>query len=285
MILPPRALAPSWLSSPSPPPPPPPIPNGSPASAPPPRPPGPAPCSPDVLPGNALSQHLLYAGEWDHKNPSKRCTSSSAAKSWSYAIPSKDHNEISEFSDATLLSDNSVVFSEKTGAGKITADKKLVWDYQAPKGCEVHACQPIGKDRVLFIQNGRPAKLVVLNLVTGKTETEFPLATNPGAPVHTQFRRARMTAAGTFLVPHKDLDKVVEYDAKGKELWSVNVPVPWSAVRLKSGNTLVSSGSTQVIREFTPAGKVVWQFTQSDVPTIPASSASKRLTASRTATP
>ena len=109
---------------------------------------------------------------------------------------------------------------------------------------------------------------MVLNLVTGKSETEFTLATNPAAPVHTQFRRARMTSTGSFLVPHKDLDKVVEYDPAGKEIWSVNVPVPWSAIRLKNGNTLVSSGSTQVIREFTPAGKVVWQFTQQDVPTI-----------------
>lgn len=119
-----------------------------------------------------------------------------------------------------------------------------------------------------MIQNGKQAKLMLVNLTTGKTETEFNLATNPAAPVHTQFRRVRMTAAGTFLVPHKDMDKVVEYDKTGKEIWSVNVPVPWSAVRLKNGNTLVSSGSTQVIREFNPKGEIVWQFTQADVPDI-----------------
>ena len=64
------------------------------------------------------------------------------------------------------------------------------------------------------------------------------------------------------------MDKVVEYDAAGKEIWSVAVPVPWSAVRLKSGNTLVSSGSTQVVREFDPKGTVVWEFSQKDVPDI-----------------
>ena len=44
--------------------------------------------------------------------------------------------------DATLLSDKSVVFARKTGAGKVTADKKLVWDYEAPKGFEVQVGFP-----------------------------------------------------------------------------------------------------------------------------------------------
>jgi hypothetical protein len=228
------------------------------------------PMSPDVLPGKGLEQHpFLYAGEWDHREPVQTMYIVRDGKiAWSYSIPSKENGEISEFSDATLLSDNSVVFSRKTGARKVTADKRIVWDYVAPKGHEVHACQPIGPDRVLIILNGKQARLMVIDLVTGKTETQFNLATNPKGAVHTQFRRARMTAAGTFLVPHKDLDKVVEYDANGKPIWSINVPVPWSAVRLKNGNTLVSSGSTQVVREFNTHGEVVWEFSQKDVPDI-----------------
>ena len=228
------------------------------------------PMSPDVLPGKGMAQHpFLYAGEWDNLKPVQTMSIVRDGKVvWTYTIPSQEKGQISEFSDATMLSDGSIVFSRKTGARKITADKKTVWDYVAPDGYEVHACQPIGLDRVLMIQNGKQAKLMLVNLTTGKTETEFNLATNPAGPVHTQFRRVRMTAAGTFLVPHKDMDKVVEYDPTGKEIWSVNVPVPWSAVRLKSGNTLVSSGSTQVIREFNPKGEVVWQLEQKDIPNI-----------------
>jgi hypothetical protein len=227
--------------------------------------------APDVLPGKGLLEHpFLYAGEYNFPEPQQTMYIIRDGKVvWSYSIPSKDNGNISEFSDATLLSDNSVVFSRKTGAGKVTQDKTLVWDYEAPAGYEVHACQPIGLDRVMFILNGKQAKLMVLNLTTNQTEIQFDLATNPNAPtIHTQFRRARMTAAGTILVPHKDLDKVVEYDKTGKELWSVDVPVPWSAIRLKNGNTLVSSGSTQVIREFNPAKQVVWEFSQKDVPDI-----------------
>ena len=184
---------------------------------------------------------------------------------WSWSIPSKDAGQISEFSDATMLSDGSVVFGRKTGAGKVTADKKLVWDYQAPKGFEVHTVQPIGLDRVMYVQNGTPATLVVFNIATGKKETEFELPTGASKKTHGQFRRARMTAAGTFLVSHMDLGKVVEYDNTGKPMWSIDVPSPWAAVRLKNGNTLISSNKG-FIHEVNPQGQTVWEFTQKDVP-------------------
>ncbi len=228
------------------------------------------PISPDILPGNGLSQHpFFYAGEWNFPKPEQTMFIVKDGKVvWSYSIPSKDENkQISEYSDATMLSDGSVVFGYKTGASKVSADKKVVWDYKAPKGCEVHVVQPIGLDRVMFIQNGNPAKLFVLNLTTGKNETEFELPTGPSHKVHGQFRRARMTPAGTFLVTHMDLGKVAEYDATGKEIWSLAVPSPWAAVRLKNGNTLVTSNKG-FVHEVTPAGEVVWEFTQKDVPDI-----------------
>jgi outer membrane protein assembly factor BamB len=142
-----------------------------------------------------------------------------------------------------------------------------VWNYDAPNGFEVHVVQPIGLDKVMFVQNGNPATLFVLNLTTGKYETQFILPTGNPAKTHGQFRRVRMTPAGTFLAAHMDMNKVAEYDNTGKEIWSVAVPSPWAAVRLKNGNTLISSNKG-FIHEVTPDGKVVWEFTQKDVPDI-----------------
>jgi outer membrane protein assembly factor BamB len=227
------------------------------------------PMAPDVLPGNGLSQHpFFYAGEWNFPKPQQTMFVVRDGKVvWSYSIPSKDAGQDSELSDATMLSDGSVVFARKTGAGKVTADKKLVWDYEAPKGFEVHVVQPIGRDRVMYVQNGNPATLIVYNITTGKKETEFVLPTGSPTKTHGQFRRARMTAAGTFLVAHMDLGKVAEYDTSGKEIWSVEVPSPWAAVRLKNGNTLITSNKG-FVREVTPQGQTVWEFTQKDVPDI-----------------
>jgi outer membrane protein assembly factor BamB len=187
---------------------------------------------------------------------------------WSFDIPSKDKNGgIQEISDATLLSNGNVVFAYMAGAEEVTPDKKVVWNYAAPKNFQVHVAQPVGLDHVMIIQNGNPAKMMLINTLTGNIEKEIPLT--PGNPnsTHGQFRRARLTAAGTLLVAHMDNNKVSEYDMNGKEIWSVAVPSPWAAVRLKNGNTLVSSNKG-FIREYNPKGDTVWEFTQKDIPDI-----------------
>jgi hypothetical protein len=135
----------------------------------------------------------------------------------------------------------------------------------APPNTEIHTAQPIGKNLILYVQNGDPAKVVVVNYVTGKTEREFVVPVKDPKSVHGHFRHARLTAAGTLLVAHMDLGKVAEYDSTGKELWS-NSPVNslWAAARLKNGNTLISGGS--LVREVSPTGATVWEFTSKDVP-------------------
>ncbi len=229
--------------------------------------------APDALPGHGLSQHpFFYTGQYDFRHPIQRmCIVRDGRIVWSYEMPTNADDAsktLQEFSDATLLSTGNVVFARKTGAGEVAPDKKIIWNYDAPKGCEVHICQPLGVDRVMIVQNGIPAKLMVINTVTGQTEKEFELPTN-GDPktVHTQFRRAHLTKAGTFLVAHHDQDKVMEYDAQGKEIWSVAARIPWDAVRLHNGNTLISSHDCYV-REVNPMGETVWEFTQKDAPDI-----------------
>jgi hypothetical protein len=77
-----------------------------------------------------------------------------------------------------------------------------------------------------------------------------------------------MTKAGTFLVAHMDLGKVVEYAPDGKVLSSVDAPSAWAAVRLANGNTLISGNRNGYVREVDPSGKVVWEI-NNDLPGIP----------------
>jgi len=74
-----------------------------------------------------------------------------------------------------------------------------------------------------------------------------------------------MTPAGTLLVPHLGEGKVVEYTLEGKVLWSVEAKSPWSAVRLKNGNTLIAGDWSGYVREVNPKGETVWELTQKDV--------------------
>jgi hypothetical protein len=165
-----------------------------------------------------------------------------------------------------MLSNGNVVFARKTGAGEVTPDKKLIWNYDAPKGFEVHVIQPLGTDRVMMVENGDPATLRIINTVTGGTESTLVLPTGGPAP-HGQFRRVRMTKDGTFLAAHMDSGRVDEYNAEGKVVWSVAIPSPWAAVRLKNGNTLISF--RQGVREVTPKGDTAWEFLKKDSPDIP----------------
>ncbi|HVS54072.1 MAG TPA: PQQ-binding-like beta-propeller repeat protein [Opitutaceae bacterium] len=234
-------------------------------------PPAPPPrYSPETLPGKGLAQHpFFYAGEWNYPNPQQAMFIVRDGKiAWSYEIPLKNaRGDIQEYSDATLLSNGNILFAYKTGARLITADKKTLWNYDAPKGFEVHIAQPLGLDRAMLIQNGDPAKMMIVRLPGGEVEKEMILPTGKPKSTHGQFRRARLTAAGTLLAAHMDNDKVAEYDMAGKEIWSLAVPAPWAAVRLKNGNTLLTSNKG-FVREVNPKGETVWELTQADVPDI-----------------
>lgn len=226
--------------------------------------------SPAVLPGKGLAEHpFFYAGEWNHPSPDQHMFIVRDGKVvWTYSIKLKSpEGRIQEYSDATLLSNGNVVFARLTGAALVTPDKRTIWNYDAPKGFEVHVAQPLGLERVMMVQNGNPAKMMIVNTTTGVTEKEFVIPTGKPANTHGQFRRARITPAGTLLTAHMDHDKVAEYDMEGKEIWSLPVLSPWAAVRLKSGNTLVTSNKC-FVREVNPKGETVWEFTQQDVPEI-----------------
>ena len=182
---------------------------------------------------------------------------------WSYSIPPSQ-----ELGDCTMLSNGNIVFSRRLGASEITPDKRIVWNYDAPADTEIHTAQPIDKDRVLIVRNGNPAKLLIINKTTGLTEKEMILQTGKHG-IHGQFRHVRMTEDGTFLVPHMDLGKVVEYDRDGKEIWSVDAPSAWAAVRLKNGNTLISGNQHGYVREVNRKGEVVWEIAKDDFPGMP----------------
>jgi hypothetical protein len=227
--------------------------------------------APAILPGNGLAQHpFVYTGEWDYRGNRDQTifVVRDGKVAWTYSIPIKDTNGVlQELGDATMLSNGNIVFCRKVGASEITPDKKIVWNIDAQKGTEIHSIQPIGLDHVLVTINGNPAgKLLLINTVTGATEKEFTFPVlNPGANPHVQFRRVHETKGGTFLAAHLRDGKVVEYDADFKEIWSYATHQPWSAARLKNGNTLITEGPHTVL-EVNKQGEIVWQFSQSDAP-------------------
>jgi hypothetical protein len=214
--------------------------------------------TPAQLPGRGLAQHdFLYAGESHDRNI---FIVRGGRVVWSYSDPGGK----GEISDAVMLSNGNVLFAHQFGVTEITPEKKVVWNYDAPAGHEVHTAAPIGKDRVLYIQNGAPALLRVVNKATGAVEKEITLQTKHPPSTHGQFRHARLTARGTLLVAHMDLNKVVEYDAQGNELWSFPGNGVWGVTPLKNGNVLITD--REGVREVTRRGDTVWNWSPADAP-------------------
>jgi hypothetical protein len=216
------------------------------------------PDAPAVQPGPGLARHdFFYAGE---AKDERMFIVRKGEVVWSYT-----HDGKGEISDAVLLPDGHVLFAHQYGITEISAEKKVVWNHDAPPNTEIHTAQPMGADRVWFVRNGDPAKFIVMHKATGKIEREFVLPVKNPKGVHGQFRHARLTAANTLLVAHMDLGKAAEYDLEGKELWSKEVPGVWSATALENGNVLAVS-NRGFVREISRSGETVWEWKPADAP-------------------
>jgi hypothetical protein len=125
------------------------------------------------LPGKEMAQHpFLYCGEWQNRSTSQQTIHivRDGKIDWSYTNPLKG-----ELGDCSMLSNGNIVFSRQFGASEITPDKKIVWNYDGPPGTEIHTAYPLDKNRVLIMQNGNPAKLLVINRAGNRVEKELIL--------------------------------------------------------------------------------------------------------------
>jgi len=170
-----------------------------------------------------------------------------------------------EYDDVWMLSNGNILFTRMQYAAEITPDKKVVWRYDChvpndANHTEIHTCQPVGLDKVMFVENGLPPRLKVINIKTGDVEVNHELAYNPAAGVHGQFRRARVTAQGNYLVSFLNLGYVAEYDKDFKEIWKYPINSPWAALRLKNGNTLITDEKDNLTREVNAKGETLWEF-------------------------
>lgn len=164
-----------------------------------------------------------------------------------------------EFSDAMLLNDGHILVAHMHGIFEMTQEKKILWKYAAPKGTEIHTIQPIGRNHVVFIQNGHPAKVVVMEIPSLRIVREFVIPTNEKGSVHGQFRNARLTERGTLLVANMSQGFIAEYTSKGQEVDRWTGMLPWSVNEIGKGNIFIT-GRKGLLQEINRQGETIWQF-------------------------
>ncbi len=175
---------------------------------------------------------------------------------WTY----QDQLKKGEISDALLMTDGHILVAHQYGVAEVTQDHHTVWHYDAPKGTEIHTVQPIGRSHVVFVQNGRPAKAVVMEIPSCNIVREFELPTNERSSVHGQFRNARLSSRGTLLVANMSMGCIHEFTSDGKEVDRWSGFMPWSVQELpKTGNLLIT-GRKGHIQEINRQGHTVWEM-------------------------
>jgi len=202
---------------------------------------------------NSLTRHdFFYAGQSKQR---RMFIVKDGQVSWAY----QDGLKRGEISDAVLMSDGHILVAHQYGVAEVTQDQQTVWSYPAPEGTEIHTIQPIGKTHVVFVQNGRPAKAVVMEIPSCHIVREFELPTNEKGSVHGQFRNARLTQRGTLLVANMALGCIHEYNSNGQEVDRWDGFLPWSVQELPKGNLLVT-GRKGHIQEINRQGQTLWEM-------------------------
>ncbi|MCC6508752.1 MAG: PQQ-binding-like beta-propeller repeat protein [Pirellulaceae bacterium] len=166
---------------------------------------------------------------------------------------------------------------------------EIVWQYNsakqngnAGKKVEVHAFQRLENGLTMIAESG-PCRIIEVD-AEGKIQHALPLKVTKPHP-HRDTRLVRKLASGNYLVCHEGDGLVREYAADGSTIWEYAVPLfdkspagghgveAWGnqcycALRLASGNTLISTGNGHGIIEVTPDKQIVWHVKQDDLPGI-----------------
>lgn len=193
--------------------------------------------------------------------------------------------------DLHVLADGNILVQQ--GSAKVVEidreTRQVVWSYDsatangnAGKRVEVHSFQPLPDGRLMIAESG-PARIIEIDR-QGKLLHEVPLQVDHPNP-HTDTRLVRKLANGNYLACHEGDGVIREYDSTGKVVWKYEVPLfgqtprgghgpeafgnkAFAAVRLPNGNTLIGTGNGHGVIEVTPAGDIVWQIRQHDLPKI-----------------
>ncbi len=206
--------------------------------------------------------------------------SASGSVEWEMDLPYTAH-------DISVLPSGNVLLN--TGPGsvqEVTPDKRVVWHWDGkPKEgssdrVEIHGFQRLKNGLTMIAETGNRRIIEVDK--SGRIVHETPLTVDhPDS--HRDTRLVRKLDNGNYLACHEGDGVVREYDPQGTVVWSYKLDLAgrpeqgghdghgthvFSAIRLKSGNTLIGGGDNNRVIEVDPSGKIVWSVDCNELPGI-----------------
>jgi prepilin-type processing-associated H-X9-DG protein len=166
--------------------------------------------------------------------------------------------------DAWMLPNGNVLFADGRAVTEVTRDHKVVFQYTPT---EQRGGSSYACQRLANGNTmiGENSTGRVLE-VDGAGKIVFEMQTTPFTPgAHHNMRMVRKLESGNYLVCHSGAHVVKEYTPAGKVVREIPTSnVAFAALRTSANTTLVST--LDRIYEYDDSGKVVWQFANSDIP-------------------
>ncbi len=153
--------------------------------------------------------------------------------------------------------------------------KNIIFEYtRAEKSMELGTAVRLGNGNTMITESGTSPRIIEVN-TKGEVAKSTPLLPET-ENVHMQTRMARKLKNGNYLVPHLLAFGVKEYTPEGKVIKTFKTDKeelggreaenwPFTAIRLKNGNTLVTLTHGNKVVELDATGSVVWKVTNSDL--------------------
>ncbi len=181
--------------------------------------------------------------------------------------------------DGFVLSNGNVLIAWKDVVKELTRDHEVVFQYRkSNENAEIGTVERLENGNTLITELGKKPRLLEVAR-DGSVVVEFPLQPETDN-AHMQTRMARKLPSGNYLVPHLLAFKVKEYTPAGKVVHEIKTDLeslggrkaenwPFTAIRLKNGNTVVTLTHGNKVVEFGLDGEVVWEVNNDDLPGSP----------------
>lgn len=177
--------------------------------------------------------------------------------------------------DGYILDNGNMLICWSDSVKEFNRKNELVFSYKLDwQNKELGTAQRLDNGNTLVTELGDKPRLLELDK-QGNIKIEVPLLPETNN-AHMQTRMARKLQNGNYLVPHLLAFKVKEYTPTGEvvNVLATDLPElggreaknwPFTAIRLKNGNTLINLTNGNKTIEMDSSGKVVWKISNEDV--------------------
>ncbi len=176
--------------------------------------------------------------------------------------------------DGYVLPNGHILICWQDEVVEFSRDKQVLFRYQkSDKNTELGTVQRLENGNTLISELGEEPRLLEVDN-EGKIQVEVPLQPETDN-YHMQTRMARKLENGNYLVPHLLAFSVKEYSPDGQIVNVIQTDLeelggregenwPFTAIRLKNGNTIINLTHGNKTIEVDHSGKVIWKMGNED---------------------